>query len=102
MLQNIVVVVSDNAPNIKKAITDAFGEEKHLGCYVHTLNLVLAKIIEEDEIVSSLCKKVKSIVTFFKNNVFLSDLLCEHTNLKLIQSVDTKWNSTFDMLDRFI
>lgn len=65
-LRSIVVVVSDNASNIKKAIVDAFSEEKYLGCYAHTLNLVLAKIIEEDEIVSSLCKKVKSIVTFFK------------------------------------
>ncbi|XP_029167113.1 zinc finger BED domain-containing protein 1-like [Nylanderia fulva] len=101
-LQRIVVVVSDNASNIKKAIIEGFGEEKYLACYAHTLNLVLAKIIEEDEIVSSLCKKVKSIVTFFKKSVVLSDLLREHSNLTLIQSVDTRWNSTFDMLHRFI
>lgn len=101
-LQSIVVVVSDNASNIKKAILDAFGEEKHLSCYAHTLNLVLAKIIEEDEIVSSLCKKVKSIVTFFKKSVILSDLLREHSDLKLIQNIETRWNSTFEMLHRFI
>lgn len=63
-MQRIVVVVSDNAQH-KKAIVDGFGEEKYLGCYAHTLNLVLAKIIEEDKIVSLLYKKVKSIVTFF-------------------------------------
>lgn len=87
---------------LKKLILGAFGKEKHLGCQAHTLNLVLAKIIEGDEIVSSLCKKVKSIVTSFKKSVILSDKLRELSDLKLIQSVDTRWNSTLDMLNRFI
>ncbi|KMQ88434.1 zinc finger bed domain-containing protein 1-like protein [Lasius niger] len=34
-IENIVVVVSDNDANIKKAIVDAFGIDKHLPCFAH-------------------------------------------------------------------
>lgn len=50
-IENILAVVSDNAANIKKAIIDAFGADKHLPCFAHTLNLVPGKIIDEDETV---------------------------------------------------
>lgn len=57
--ENITVVVSDNAANIKKAIVDAFGADKHLPCFAHTLNLVPSKIIDKDVTISSLCAKIK-------------------------------------------
>lgn len=101
-IENIVVVVSDNAVNIKKAIIDAFGIEKHLSCFAHTLNLVPAKIIDDDNIVKSFCAKIKNIITHFKKSVIAADQLRLHSDLKLIQSVDTRWNSTYYMLERFI
>lgn len=79
-----MVVVSDNATNIKKAIIDAFGANKHLSCFAHTLNLVLAKIIDEDIIVRTFCVKVKNIVKYFKQSVFAADQLRPHSSLKLI------------------
>ncbi|XP_024879336.1 zinc finger BED domain-containing protein 1-like, partial [Temnothorax curvispinosus] len=100
--QNIVAVVSDNAANIKKAIVDAFGADKHLPCFAHTLNLVLARIIDDDNIVKGFCAKIKNIVTYFKKSVIAADQLRIHSNLKLIQSVETRWNSTYNMLQRFI
>lgn len=101
-LENILVVVSDNAANIKKAIIDAFGADKHLPCFAHTLNLVPAKIIDEDNVVKDFCTKIKNIVTYFKKSVIAADQLRLYSDLKLIQNVETRWNSTYNMLQRFI
>lgn len=100
--ESIIIVVSDNAANIKKAITDAFGTEKHLPCFAHTLNLIPSTIIKEDIIVNDFCKKIKNIITYFKHSVIAADKLRAHSSLKLIQSVETRWNSTYNMLVRFI
>lgn len=101
-IESIVVVVSDNGANIKKAIVDAFGGDKHLPCFAHTLNLVPAKIIDENDVVKDFCAKIKNIVTFFKKSVIAADQLRLYSDLKLIQSVETRWNSTHSMLERFI
>ncbi|XP_071580650.1 E3 SUMO-protein ligase ZBED1-like [Temnothorax nylanderi] len=100
--ENIAIVVADNAANMKKAIQDAFGVEKYLACFAHSLNLVPGNIIKDDPIVISLCKKIKTIVTYFKHSVPAADELRRKSTLKLIQNVDTRWNSTKNMLDRFI
>ncbi|XP_046753163.1 E3 SUMO-protein ligase ZBED1-like [Diprion similis] len=102
--ESILAIVTDNASNITKAITDVFGSDKQLPCFVDTLNLVASRIIEGEENVKSLCAAVKAIVTYFKHSVVASDRLQEQSdeNLKLIQSVPTRWNSTYYMLERFI
>lgn len=100
--ESIVAVVSDSAANIKKAIIDSFGVDKHLPCFAHLLNLVPSKIIENDEIISPSIIKIKNIVTFFKKSVVAADKLRLESNLKLIQSVDTRWNSCYEMLTRFV
>ncbi|XP_066590577.1 E3 SUMO-protein ligase ZBED1-like [Prorops nasuta] len=99
--KNILVVVSDSGANIKRGIKNAFGTEKHLSCFAHALNLIPSKVIEQPDI-SIIIKKVKSIVTHFKKSVFSADTLRTSSDLKLIQAVDTRWNSTHDMLQRFI
>ncbi|XP_066590561.1 E3 SUMO-protein ligase ZBED1-like [Prorops nasuta] len=98
---SIIAIVSDNGANIKKAIKDGFGANKHLSCFAHNLNLVPSKVLESDDI-SIICRKVKSIVTYFKKSVAAIDLLRAASDLKLIQSVDTRWSSSHGMLDRFI
>jgi len=57
--------VSHNAANIKKTIIEAFGANKHLLWFAHTLNLVPAKVIDEDNVVKDFCAKIKDIVTYF-------------------------------------
>lgn len=105
--ENVTAVVTDNAANIVKAVDLAFGKRKHIPCFAHTLNLVAEGTMvctEWRHIVS----KVKSIVTWFKQSCIASDELRKAaaaeaaTETKLIQSVDTRWNSTYYMLQRFL
>ncbi|XP_011880756.1 PREDICTED: zinc finger BED domain-containing protein 4-like [Vollenhovia emeryi] len=100
--EQVVAVVTDNGANILKAITDSFGKHKHLSCFAHTLNLVASKLIDEESTVRVTCDKVKALVTFFKQSVVAADELRKYTEKRLIQSVPTRWNSTYFMLDRFI
>ncbi|CAD0205153.1 unnamed protein product [Chrysodeixis includens] len=107
--ENVTAVVTDNAANIVKAIELTFGKRKHIPCFAHTLNLAAEGTMictEWRNIVS----KIKSIVTWFKQSCIASDELRKATavamespaGVKLVQSVDTRWNSTYYMIQRFI
>lgn len=37
--KKVVVVVTDNGANIKKAVRDTFGSARHIGCFAHSINL---------------------------------------------------------------
>ena len=100
-IQSIVALVSDNAANIKKALKDAFGEDKYLDCLAHTSNLVPSNILSSEDL-KPILVKVKDIVRFFKQSNNASDKLRELTKERLIQSVETRWNSDYKMLDRFV
>ncbi len=53
----IQFVVSDNAANMVKALT----EYGHIRCMSHTLHLVVIKALEKDRVVTSLLSKARSI-----------------------------------------
>lgn len=98
----IFTVVTDNGANILSAVNKTFGQEKHLPCFVHTLNLVSERALVNLADVHNIINKIKAIVTYFKQSVAASDelrKLCDH---KLKQSVPTRWNSIYFMIDRFI
>ncbi|CAI6357783.1 unnamed protein product [Macrosiphum euphorbiae] len=98
----VFTVVTDSGANILSAVNKTFTSDKHLPCFAHTLNLVSERALLNLTDVLSVINKIKSIVTFFKQSVAASDELRKLCDLKLKQSVPTRWNSIYFMIDRFI
>lgn len=98
-------VVTDNAANIQRSLTDL--RWKHYGCYAHTLNLIVQDAIKN---VETNITKLKKIVRHFKtSSSALEKLLKAQTRenpttvpKRLIQEVPTRWNSCFYMMNRCV
>lgn len=99
----IVLVVSDNAANIKNAINIL--NLKHFGCFAHSLNLIVQEGLKSQ---SNLIGIIKSIVGHFKRNSNSNHKLMMYQQnsgenpKELLQDVATRWNSTYHMLSRFV
>lgn len=99
----IVAIVTDNAANITAAVNEL--KFRHIGCFAHSINLVVQHSLGK---ISGPLKKVKSIVEFFKRSSFALTKLqtiqkqLGLPQLKLKQDVITRWNSTYEMLNRII
>jgi len=168
LVEKVSAVVTDGGSNIKAAVREFFGEDKHVPCFAHALNGVGQTVIElhgkknlpsetqfeldvtdpdpdpdipeneedldgdEDDEDSTdagaegvggggdallplptalkpLLMKVKRIIRFFKSSeVATNELVSMQRDagvkvpLRLIQEVRTRWNSCFEMLDRFL
>lgn len=100
--EQVLTVVTDNGSNILNAVKKTFGKEKHLPCFAHTLNLVTQRPLNELSDVQNIISKIKTIVTFFKHSVIASDELRKVCEFKLKQSVPTRWNSVYYMIERFL
>ncbi|XP_041451349.1 zinc finger BED domain-containing protein 4-like [Drosophila obscura] len=103
VFDKIETVVTDNAASMKKACE--LMQKKHLGCFAHSLNLIVQESLAIKN-VQSVLKCVKSIVTYFKSSSIAYANLKKAQNtakpLSLIQEVPTRWNSAFHMLKRVL
>ncbi|XP_076848031.1 E3 SUMO-protein ligase ZBED1-like isoform X1 [Brachyhypopomus gauderio] len=79
---------------------------RHAVCIAHTLNLVVKKALELTPVLSTIRTKARKLVGYFRSSTTANeklDLVQEHMRKpkkKLIQEVETRWNSTFQMLER--
>ncbi|KAK3863764.1 hypothetical protein Pcinc_030486 [Petrolisthes cinctipes] len=102
----IQAVVSDSGANMLAGIRHA--GFKQIPCLAHTLNLVVKDALNGTSGLNEIVKKCSSICSFFHHSSKSSDKLKEIQSQlglpehKLIQSVDTRSNSTFYMLERLV
>ena len=102
---NDVVLVTDNAANM--VVAAQLGGLVHVRCYAHTLNLACQRALKLPS-VSRLLARIRRIVSFFHRSTVGAYELGEKQKLlglpchKLITDVSTRWNSAFEMVDRFL
>ena len=102
--RKVVAMVTDNAANVVAAVRHTGWT--HVPCFAHTLNLVVSEAIKADTKIHQLRKSCRDIVSFFHHSVKASEKLKEIQlklgipETKLIQEVETRWNSTYFMSER--
>ena len=102
--RKVVAMVTDNAANVVAAVRHTGWT--HVPFFAHTLNLAVSEAIKADTKIHQLRKSCRDIVSFFHRSVKASENLKEIQlqlgipENKLIQEVETRWNSTYYMFER--
>lgn len=103
----VVTAVTDNAENMKKAISKDLKKHNHF-CVAHTLNLSVQDAIKENKDLETTLCNCRALVTYFKKSNLASYKLKEVQQqmnlplLALIQDISTRWNSELSMLERLL
>ena len=98
-------IATDNA-SVMVCCVQKHLKAHHVRCFAHLLNLITKKALEGSESTSK--QKIKSLVSYFHSSTVGADKLRSiQRNLgrkerKLIQEVDTRWNSTLAMMRRYV
>ena len=97
-------VITDSGANMVSAVCKTCW--KYIPCFSHTLNLIVKDSIKADTSLESILEKCSAIVGFFQHSTRATNKLKEVQSQlhlpqqRLIQAVDTRWNSALYMLDR--
>lgn len=101
-INKISAIITDGAANIAEASEMFLSKTQHIHCFAHVMNLVVQNSVDNSPSVIEIITKVKNIVTWFKQSVIANDELRKITNLKLLQEINTRWNSKYYMIERFL
>lgn len=88
----IHAVVTDNAPNMVKAVRTKMW--KHIPCYAHSLNLVVKDSMKSDQSLMLVIEKCSAVVSFFHHSSKATEMLKKQQDAlrlkekKLKQSVE--------------
>ncbi|XP_030030060.1 zinc finger BED domain-containing protein 4 [Manduca sexta] len=115
-IQNkIVVIVSDNTPNLRNAVR--LGCWESIGCFAQKVNVFLQdalgiRNLDENNAtpntIAEIISKVKIIVQYYRNTAQAKKKLMEVAKnigiakFKLKQGSPMSWNNTYEMLDQFL
>ncbi|TWW54389.1 hypothetical protein D4764_0242110 [Takifugu flavidus] len=81
-------------------------EEKHAVCLAHALNLIVKKAMDATPGLDNIRSKTRRMITYFKSSTTAKEKLQQiqvqmgRPVTKLIIEVDTRWNSTYELLQR--
>ncbi|XP_041822861.1 E3 SUMO-protein ligase ZBED1-like [Melanotaenia boesemani] len=98
-------LVSDNAANM--VVAAQLAGFLHVKCYAHTLNLASQRALKLPA-VASLLGRVPCVTGFFHRSAIALNVLEQKQKLlelpahKLITDISTRWNSAYDMVERFL
>ena len=99
-------ITTDNASNIVNGVRDA-NLYPHVRCFAHTINLATQRGLKVAQM-DRLLGRVHRIVSFFHRSAVASATLKGKQTMlsipehKLIQDVSTRWNSSYEMLSRYL
>ncbi|XP_036066356.1 zinc finger BED domain-containing protein 1-like [Oryzias melastigma] len=102
----VTCFVTDGAPNMVACVREL--KLRHHICIAHTLNLVVKKTLEQNPILSGIRAKARKLVGFFRSSTTAKEKFTQvqlHMGMpvrKLLQEVETRWNSTYLMLQRLV
>ena len=97
----VVMVTTDNGPNIRNAITDELNFP-YLGCVSHTLQLSILQLTP----VSRVLGRVRKLVEHFHKSTLATNCLREKQiclelpQHMLVMECKTRWSSTYHMIQR--